>query len=111
MEGVFPSHHPQFDAYLPYSELFMSVPLSTEEMPYKFNATDTEETDSLPTKKIMIKYHESDNVLSLNQYIESGTDLSAFAYCSGISDPTSRNFIVNDSSIEKSSMSELKQKS
>jgi len=42
MEGVFPSHHPQFDAYLPYGELFMNVHLSAEEMPYKFNATDTE---------------------------------------------------------------------
>ena len=42
MEGVFPSHHPQFDAYLPYGELFMNVHLPAEEMPYKFNATDTE---------------------------------------------------------------------
>ena len=64
MEGVFPSHHPQFDVDLPYGELFMNVHLSAEEMPYKLNGKKLDEETRLyyygaRYTFLYVTYHES----------------------------------------------------
>lgn len=55
----------------------------------------------------MIKYNESEKVLLLSQYIESGMDASRFALSRGIPYTTFRNFCREYGNPDISSISEL----